>query len=140
MRDERRGEERGDGGYNMGYRGGPTPRGEQGPSFYYPGSHDGSQPWPNLIFSRMSDSLARSHSRGVQVFSVNIRVRPTCTYPRSRLGRQRCVLRTLAPFDMNVLVAGIVVKNNRDDICLYFYPTTSSVSERASERATKRAT
>lgn len=112
----------------MGYRGGPTPRGEQGPSFYYPGSHDGSQPWPNLIFSRTSDSLARSHSRGVQVFSVNIRVRPTCTYPRSRLGRQRCVLRTLAPFDVNVLVAGTVVKNNRDDICLYFYPTTSTVA------------
>jgi len=31
----------------MGYRGGPTPGGEQGPSFYYPGSHDGSQPWPS---------------------------------------------------------------------------------------------
>lgn len=84
------GEERGDGGYNMGYRGGPTPRGEQGPSFYYPGSHDGSQPWPNLIFSRTSaDSLARSHSR--VTFSVNIRVRLTCTYPRPRLGRQGCV-------------------------------------------------
>lgn len=36
--------EAGDGGYNMGYRGGPTPGGEQGPSFYYPGSHRGSQP------------------------------------------------------------------------------------------------
>lgn len=36
--------EPGDGGYNMGYRGGPTPGGEQGPSFYYPGSHRGSQP------------------------------------------------------------------------------------------------
>lgn len=39
----REGEPR-DGGYNMGYRGGPTPGGEQGPSFYYPGSHRGSQP------------------------------------------------------------------------------------------------
>lgn len=36
--------EPGDGGYNMGYRGGPTPGGEQGPSFYYPSSHRGSQP------------------------------------------------------------------------------------------------
>jgi len=52
------GRERGDGGYNMGYRGGPTPRGEQGPSFYYPGSHDGSQPWPNLILSRGSSHVS----------------------------------------------------------------------------------
>lgn len=40
---------RGSRGYNMGYRGGPTPRGEQGPSFYYPGSHSGSQPSEKLV-------------------------------------------------------------------------------------------
>lgn len=44
----------------MGYRGGPTPRGEQGPSFYYPGSHDGSQPWPNLILSHARLALPSS--------------------------------------------------------------------------------
>lgn len=59
--------EPGDGGYNMGYRGGPTPGGEQRPSFYYPGSHRGSQPPLQtrcLFLSRPSIALVFSAAFG----------------------------------------------------------------------------
>lgn len=46
----------------MGYRGGPTPGGEQGPSFYYPGSHRGSQP-SSLRASTLASSFRRRRRR-----------------------------------------------------------------------------
>lgn len=124
----------------MGYRGGPTPRGEQGPSFYYPGSHDGSQPWPNLIFSRTSGSLARSRSR--VSFSVNIRVRPICTYPRPRSASRR--VRTLRVYFQRQCACGHAAAPRRaappeEQPRRYFYPTRVSTSvARASERASER--
>lgn len=67
--------EPGDGGYNMGYRGGPTPGGEQGPSFYYPGSHRGSQPSllvdpPPRFFSSIFSLLSLSPVSFRETFSL----------------------------------------------------------------------
>lgn len=68
--------EPGDGGYNMGYRGGPTPGGEQGPSFYYPGSHRGSQ--PSLLSVRFSATLFLSSLSPVS-FRETFSLPPPCS-------------------------------------------------------------
>lgn len=120
----------------MGYRGGPTPRGEQGPSFYYPGSHDGSQPWPNLILSLTRDSRYRRRD------SRQTRDAPCTYYSRSRRESSKHSIRVRTPSEEDVGImrmrarfASASTEEQRRQYLLLFSFRAKSTVTRMSERA-----